>query len=135
MNAIEQINAFLDENPVFYLATVSGDKPRCRPLGLHIFNDGTLYFGVGSFKDVYKQMVANPHVEITTTNKEGIWLRYSGKAVFEDSYDLAEAVIAASPMLASIYNEQTGRKLAMFHLEDAVAELRTPVGLKERLSL
>ena len=135
MNAIEKINAFLDENPVFYLATVNNDRPRCRPLGLHLYTDGKLYFGVGSFKEVYQQMVNNPHVEITTTNKEGIWLRYSGKAVFEESYDLAEAVIAASPMLASIYNEQTGRKLAMFHLEDAVAELRTPVGLQEKLDL
>ena len=135
MNAIEKINAFLDENPVFYLATVNNDKPRCRPLGLHLYADGKLFFGVGSFKEVYRQMVSNPFVEITTTNKEGLWLRYSGKAVFEDTYDLAEAVIAASPMLASIYNEQTGNKLAMFHLEDAVAEFRTPVGVKETLDL
>ena len=60
----ERIDEFMNEAGVFFLATVDGDKPKNRPLGFHLLKDGKLYFGVGNFKDVYKQMQENPYVEI-----------------------------------------------------------------------
>ena len=58
-----KVNDFLTEAGVFYLATVDGDQPKVRPLGAHMEMDGKVLFGVGDFKDVYKQLVANPKVE------------------------------------------------------------------------
>ena len=82
--------------------------------------DGKIIFGVGDFKNVYKQMIANPLVEIAACKADGHWLRYTGKAVFETDYSYAEQMIKASG-LEAIYNEQTGNKLMTFHLENATA--------------
>ena len=121
MVAVSKINDFLTEAGVFFLATVDGDQPKLRPLGSHMDMDGKVIFGVGSFKNVYKQMVANPKVEIVACKQNGHWLRYTGKAVFETDPKYARAALDAAPQLKDIYNETTGNRLMMFHLEDATA--------------
>lgn len=132
MNNIEKVNDFLAQAGTFYLTTMDGDKPKCRPIGFHMVNGDKLYFGVGEFKEVYKQMQINPNVEIcATVGKE--FLRYYGKAVFEADYSIAEKVLANAPGLQKVYNEQTGYKLGVFHLESATAEFRTMLGIKESI--
>lgn len=116
-----KINEFLTEAGVFFLATVDGDQPKIRPLGAHMEMDGKVLFGVGDFKEVYRQMQANPKVEIVACKQDGHWLRYTGKAVFETDPKYAEASLEAMPHLKGIYNEETGNKLMMFHLEEASA--------------
>lgn len=116
-----KINDYLNDAGVFYLATVDGDKPKVRPLGAHMEMDGMVIFGVGDFKNVYRQMVANPYVEIAACKDGGHWLRYTGKAVFETDPKYAEAMLNGAPYLRSIYNEETGNKMMCFHIEDATA--------------
>ncbi len=118
---MSKLNDFLTEAGVFFLATADGSQPKLRPLGAHFEMDGKVLFGVGDFKDVYKQMVANPLVEISAAKPDGKWLRYTGKAVFDTDPKYAAAMLEALPQLKEIYNEKTGHKLAMFHLEDATA--------------
>lgn len=79
---MSKINDFLTQAGVFFLATADGTQPKLRPLGAHVEMDGKVLFGVGDFKDVYKQMLANPLVEIAAALPDGHWLRYTGKAVF-----------------------------------------------------
>ena len=118
---MSKIIDFLTEAGVFFLATVDGDQPKLRPLGAHFEMDGKVLFGVGDFKDVYKQLIANPKTEIVAAKPDGHWLRYTGRAVFETDEKYARALLEASPRLKDIYNEQSGRKMMMFHLEDATA--------------
>jgi uncharacterized pyridoxamine 5'-phosphate oxidase family protein len=118
---MSKINDFLSEAGVFYLATVDGNQPKIRPLGAHLEMDGKVLFGVGDFKAVYRQMKANPKVEIVACKPDGHWLRYTGTAVFETDEKYAEAMLDGAPHLRNIYNEQTGNKLAMFHIENATA--------------
>ena len=99
---MSKVNDFLTEAGVFYLATVDGDQPKVRPLGAHLEMDGKVLFGVGDFKEVYKQLVANPKVEIACAKPDGHWLRYTGKAVFETDPKYAEASLEAMPMLKNI---------------------------------
>ena len=117
---MSKVNDFLNETGVFFLATVDGNQPKLRPLGAHMEVDGKIIFGVGDLKNVYKQMVANPLVEIVACKADGHWLRYTGKAVFENDYCYAEQMIKAAG-LEAIYNDKTGNKLMTFHLEDATA--------------
>ena len=117
---MSKIKDFLQETGVFFLATVDGDQPKLRPLGAFLEKDGKLIFGVGDFKDVYRQMRANPLVEIAACKADGHWLRYTGKAVFETDESYAKEMIRTAG-LDAIYNEQTGHKLMTFHLEDATA--------------
>ena len=117
---MNKIKEFLEKTGIFFMATVDGDQPRLRPLGAFLEADGKLLFGVGDFKDVYRQMKANPLVEIAACKPDGHWLRYTGRAVFETDPKYAEQMIKNSH-LEAIYNEQTGNKLMTFRLEDATA--------------
>ena len=117
---MNRIKEFLEQTKVFFMATVDGDQPKLRPLGAFLEADGKLIFGVGDFKNVYRQMLANPLVEIVACKPDGHWLRYTGRAVFETDYKYAEQMIKNSG-LDFIYNEQTGNKLMTFRLEDATA--------------
>ena len=117
---MSKIKDFLAQAGVFFMATVDGDQPKLRPLGAFLEEDNKLIFGVGDFKNVYRQMQANPKVEIVACKPDGHWLRYTGKAVFETDPKYAEEMIRASH-LEMIYNEETGYKLMTFRLEDATA--------------
>ncbi len=118
---MSKVNDFLNEAGVFFLATCDGDRPRIRPLGLHFEADGKVLFGVGDFKEVYRQLKADPYTEIAACKPDGHWLRYSGKAVFETDPKYAEQALEMSPGLRDIYNDRTGNKMMIFHLEDAQA--------------
>ena len=122
MDRIQIIDNFLSETSVFYLTTVDCDKPRCRPIGFHLLKDDKLYFGVGTFKDVYAQMQVNPNVEICASIG-GKFLRYYGKAVFETNDIIANDILSRFPSLSKIYNDSTGHKLGIFHLENAIGEI------------
>lgn len=117
---MSRISDFLNEAGVFFMATVDGEQPKLRPLGAHIEADGKIIFGVGDFKNVYRQMTVNPLVEIVACKADGHWLRYTGRAVFETDGSYAEQMIRAAG-LEKIYNDQTGFRLMTFHLEDASA--------------
>ena len=132
--AVAKIDDFLTRAKVFTLSTVDGDEPRARPLGLYMVVDGSVVFGVGDFKDVYKQIVANPKVEITACIG-GEWLRLHGRAVRIEDDSASERALDMIPPLRSIYNDETGHKLAMFRLEDAKAEFIDMMTVKESYEL
>lgn len=122
------LNDFLTEAGVFYLSTVNGVQPKCRPLGMHLEVDDKILFGVGDFKDVFRQINRNSRVEIVAYKPDGHWLRYTGRAVFESDDKYAEQALEASPQLQEIYNDETGYKLKMFHLEKAKAVIIPVMG-------
>lgn len=124
---VRQIDACIAKAGVFFLATVDGDQPKLRPLGAHHVVDGKLLFGVGEFKNVYKQLSKNPKTEIVALDAaSGRWLRYTGRAVFENETDRAryeEIFLDAAPGLRKVYDKTPGKKMMIFHLQDATAEL------------
>ena len=81
---------FLQENPVQYLATVGRDgKAKCRPFMFSDEMDGKLWFCTNNQKDVYKDMQANPNIEISVSSPAYAWIRLNGEAtnpVFEVFY-------------------------------------------------
>lgn len=122
------LNDFLTEAGVFYLSTVNGVQPKCRPLGMHLEIDDKVLFGIGDFKDVFRQINRNTRVEIVACKPDGHWLRYTGRAVFESDDKYAELALEASPELREIYNDETGHHLKMFHLEKAKAVIIPVMG-------
>lgn len=125
------INDFLTEVGTFTLATSDAHgNPHCRPIGYHLLRDDTLYFAVGTFKEVYRQLQENPNVEICAV-QGARFLRYFGEVEFEPKDALATEIVEHSPALQKVYNEETGHKLAVFHLENATAELHRMSQLEE----
>lgn len=132
MTNIEKVSNYLKDAGVFYLTTVDDEKPKCRPISFYMVVDDTLYFGVGTFKDVYRQLTRNPNVEICAEKDNG-FLRYYGKAVFTKDASLQEKAMDVMPMLRDIYNEETGNTLGIFSLESATAEFRRMLDIQEKV--
>ena len=130
---MSKLNDFLTEAGMFFVATNDGAQPKLRPFGAHVEVDGKVIFAVGDFKAVYRQMLANPLCEIVACKPDGVWLRYTGKIVFDDDPKYQEAMFASSPLLKEIYNEKTGFKMKTFHLEDATAFSMPPMGEPEEI--
>lgn len=125
--AARRIDDLLAASKAFYLATVDGDQPKLRPLGAHHVVDGKVWLGVGEFKNVYRQLVANPKCELVALQPEGgRWLRWTGRAAFaegEERKRLEEIFLAAMPGLRRIYDKTPGKRMMCFTLADSRAEL------------
>ena len=119
MSNSEKVNKFIDEAKVFYLATVEDDKPHVRPLGAHKLIDGKLYFMVGDFKNVYKQLLKNSNCELVATKTTGEWMRISGKAIFEKDFAIADNMLNDNKKIKELY-EKNGWKAMVFHIEGKV---------------
>ncbi|MCR5716428.1 MAG: pyridoxamine 5'-phosphate oxidase family protein [Lachnospiraceae bacterium] len=100
---MERVCQFLKDAGTYYLATCDGDQPRVRPFGTaHIF-EGKLYLQTGKSKDVAKQILANPKVEICAMH-DGDWIRLSGTLQLDDRYEAKKSMLDAYPSLQSMYS-------------------------------
>ena len=133
MTNTEKINEFLDKAKTFYFLTTDGQQPKGRPFGFHMLVDGKLYFGCGTFKNVFKQLTANPNVEILAVNGED-FLRYDGKATVVKDDALLAKVREAMPQIMALY-DKNGWEMGMFYLEDGHAEIRGLFDLKEEFDV
>ena len=81
MNKIAQE---LRKTGVFYVGTIEGNQARVRPFSSVTEFEGNLYLCTNNQKEVYKQIMANPQIEICGMQKGGTWIRITGKAVRDD---------------------------------------------------
>ena len=119
MEGIEKVYQFLDEAQTYYLATVEGDQPRCRPFGTALLYDGKLYIQTGKVKAVSKQIAVNPKVEVCAFNG-GKWLRVAGELVNDDSRDVKVAMLEKMPMLKKMYSADDDNTQVLY-FKNAVA--------------
>ena len=120
---MEELMAFLKENPTFYFATVEGYMPRVRPFGFAMEYKGRLYFAIGKHKAAYKQILDNTNIEICTDNKKGEWIRVQGTVDFDNSADAKKKAFEVMPQLADIYNAESGLELGMVYMDRISAKL------------
>jgi pyridoxamine 5'-phosphate oxidase len=117
MNKAE-ILAFLNANPDCFFATVEGNKPRVRAIGIVKADEDGIIFEVGAFKDVYKQLSANPNVELCFFNaKQGMQIRVSGAVVPVDDRKLKDEIIAKRPFLKQRVAEDGYEVMGVFRLK------------------
>ena len=115
---MKKVVEFLQENPVQYLATVSLDeKAKCRPFMFCFEREEKLWFCTGNFKEVYKELQANPYVQISVSSPTYQWIRLSGKAVFVDDRTIKEAALE-NPIVKGNYQTADNPAFEVFYLED-----------------
>ena len=117
---MEEILKFLQEAKVFYLATVDGDQPRVRPMGFVMIYKGKLYFSTNNTKEMYKQMKANPKVEMCALGAENKTLRIHGKVAFDTEREAKVKALETSPNLQKMYNADDNI-FTLFYFESAKA--------------
>lgn len=124
MTNLKRVNEFLNETRVFFLSTTYGDQPKTRPLNFHFVIDGKLCFLTGNKKDVYKQLMVNPKIQIISINRNTEWLRIEGKVSLCKDQTFAEKFLENSPFLKDKYTE-IGMKLCLFQIDEATVERST----------
>ena len=133
MSNAEKVNEILDKAKTFFVLTTDGDKPKGRPFGFHMLVDGKIYFGCGTFKNVYKQMEKNPHVEIVALVDDG-FMRYDGIAKIVKDDSLIEKVREIMPQIMAMYDKNHW-EMGLFYLENGHAEIRGMMDLKEEFDV
>ena len=103
----------------FYVATVEGDQPRVRPFSSVTEYEGRVYICTNNTKEVYKQMIANPKVEISGMNQDGTWIRVSGRLVRDDRDEAREAMLSDPTGPSNLYKLGDGI-FEVLYLADAV---------------
>lgn len=120
---MQEVVSFLKENSNGFLATVAEGRPKVRPFGFMLEENGKLFFCTANTKDVFQQIKANPYVEFSCTSPQFAWLRLSGKVKFSDNLEIKEKIIEISPLVKSIYKTADNPIFEIFYLENGTATI------------
>ena len=116
---MQEVYEFLKKCGAYYLATIDGDQPRVRPFGTYLIFEDKLYIQTGKVKDVSKQMMANPKIEICAFSGD-TWIRIAATAVEDDRIEAKQAMLDAFPQLQNMYKADDPNTQVLY-LKDATA--------------
>ena len=118
---MQEVYEFLKACGTYYLATLEGDQPRVRPFGtIDIFED-KLYIQTGKVKDVSKEMLANPKVEICAFDGQK-WIRVAGEVVRDDRVEPKKHMLDSYPNLQALYRADDDNTEVLY-LKNATATI------------
>lgn len=118
---MKEVQKFLKECGVYYLATVEDNKPRVRPFGTAEIFENHLYIQTGKKKDVFKQIAKNPNVEICGF-KDGKWIRVKGKLIPDDRIIAKKDMLDKNPNLRNMYDENDDNTIVLY-FESGIATI------------
>lgn len=118
---MEEVQKFLNDCGVYYLATIDEDVPRVRPFGTAEIFEGHLYIQTGKKKEVFKQIEKNNRVELCAF-KDGVWIRVSGKLVVDDRVEAKKYMLDQNPSLRRMYDENDDNTVVLY-FEHATATI------------
>jgi uncharacterized pyridoxamine 5'-phosphate oxidase family protein len=111
---------FATENPVTYIATIDGDRPRVRAFAMWFADATGFYYHTGTPKNVYRQLKKNPAVELcfyAPGEGAGKMMRVFGKAEFLSDKALEGRLMRDRPWVADLLKAAPpGAKVAIFRI-------------------
>ena len=110
----------IKKTKVFYVATIDGRQPRVRPFSSITECEGKAYLCTGNFKEVYKQIISNPNIELCGMLGETSWLRVSATCMEDNRLEVQEAMLADETGPKGLYKAGDGR-FVTFRLDNVVA--------------
>ena len=116
---MEEVYEFLKKCGAYYLATVEGDQPRVRPFGTVLIFENKLYIQTGKSKNVSKQMMKNPKIEICAFSGDK-WIRVEALAIGDDRIEPKEKMLEAYPQLKAMYSADDANTHVLY-LKNATA--------------
>lgn len=102
----EKAFEFLSQHKDVAFATVEGNKPKIRVFQIMKQERHTLYFATDPHKEVYRQLQANPYIELLAMDGN-LSVRISGKALFDVPDETAQEIYENNPVLPRLYNRYT----------------------------
>ena len=118
------ILAFINSNRSCYLATVEGNKPHVRAMGIHQADEDGIIIQSCVLKDVHKQLCDNQNIELCFL-KEGVQIRVSGTVEFVDDTKFRDEVIAKRSRLNEIIEKHGNEVITLYRLRHGLATVWT----------
>jgi uncharacterized pyridoxamine 5'-phosphate oxidase family protein len=120
----EQIFEFINENPVFFLATCEGNQPRVRAMQLYQVDAKGIIFNTRKSKSLHKQLMTNPSVELCFYNeKDSMQVRIRGKVQLVDDPKFKAEAARKTPAAESIILNEGPDALAVYRLVEGTARV------------
>ncbi len=121
-----EVLAFLNANPDCHLATVEGNKPHVRAIGIWRADENGIILQTSTVKDLYKQLSENPNVELCFNNyQDGIQVRVSGTLEPVDDVELKKEIIAKRPFLKPLIEKEGYEVVVIYSLKKGNATVWT----------
>jgi pyridoxamine 5'-phosphate oxidase len=113
---------FASENPMCFMATVDGDQPRVRPMGMFFADDTGFYFNTESSKAIARQMKKNQKVELCF-HDPGIKkvMRVTGKIEILNDPAIRKKFYTERPILKGLIKGPDDPELFVFRLHTGEA--------------
>jgi len=89
-------------------------------------DENGIIFHTGVMRDLYKQLLANPSIELCFYNSDPanlMQIRVSGIAVQENNDELREEIISNRPFLEPIAAQHGRESIVVFRVKDMVASI------------
>ncbi len=117
---------------VFFLATCWGDQPKVRPFGAAVDIDGKLYLATSNQKDCFKQILANPKVEISGMLGADKWIRITGVLERDENVETKKEFLRQYPLV--MYEADDG-VFEIFYFKEGTVDITSFRGQTESFNL
>ena len=112
----EEIFKFINKNPQFFLATCDGNKPCVRGMRLYQANEKGIFFNTCKDKNLHRQLLRNPSVELCFYDGDCTQVRIRGKAQLVEEPQYKEQISRKNPEMSTFIMQD---KFAIYRLADA----------------
>lgn len=132
MNYNEKLNVMyeaLKDVGTFFLVTAEDNIPHARPISFKMIFDNKIYLGIGKFKDCYKQILKNNHIELTGC-KGPTWFRIDATVKLSDDVNALNECFKLMPHIKVLY-EKNNWEMGMLYLEKGHAEFKNVINTIE----
>jgi pyridoxamine 5'-phosphate oxidase len=121
-----EILAALNANPACYMATGEGKKPHVRGMGMVKADENGIIFQCWKIKDLHKQVVANPEVELCFNTKDGKQIRVSGRIEIVEDLAMKKEIEAKRTFMTPIIKANGGYDVvAIYRIKNGKAMVWT----------
>jgi len=131
-----EILEFVTRNSTSFMATTENGKPRIRAMETPFVDKNGLTFCTGTGKDVCRQLLADPSVELCYWGaEEGIQLRIRGKMEKLDDQEIKQHIVETKFTFLKPVVEQYGwDSLTLFRISGGEVRIWSPANPAERNS-
>ncbi len=107
--AMQEVQAFIRDAGVYFIATEDGDQPQVRPFNSAEIIDGELYLLTGKKKDVFKQLEKNGKFALVSLNyqPEMAVMRLTGTLQLVDDRHVQRPSWSGIPCSATVISPVT----------------------------
>ncbi len=121
MNKTEMMT-FMKANPNCCVASVEGNKPHTRVLTMYRADDDGIIVQSYKWKNLYKQLVKNPEVEICFCDMNKFAeVRVSGRMEIVEDLALKKEIIEARPFAKPVVEKMGYDTIAVYRLKNGKA--------------